>query len=167
MNAPQTWLPVADAARVAGISEKALRRRIERETVDSERDGEGRRLVRLDSLRSPFPAVPRPAGDPVDSPVSLAGESRDAPEVPGESVVLAEALKRLEYLASENGKLRALTEVAESTEQRLGDELHRVRAELTTTKAQLTAAIEAPRRRWWHRNSEDRRSLPEPERLAG
>jgi len=111
-----------------------------------------------DSLRSPFPAVPRPAGDPVGSPVSAAGESRDAPGFPGESVVLAEVLKRLEYLASENGKLRALTEVAESTEQRLSDELHRVRAELTTTQVQLTA--EAPRRRWWHRN--DRGSLPEP-----
>lgn len=141
MNAPQTWLPVPEAALAAGISEKALRRRIERGTVDSERDREGRRLVRLDSLRSPFPASTRSSGDSGDAPFTPSGDPGSAPGLPGERAVLAEVLKRLEHLAAENGKLRALTEVAESTEQRLSDELHRVRAELTTARERADAAL--------------------------
>jgi hypothetical protein len=59
---------------------------------------------------------------------------------------MGELLERLESLAAENGKLRALTEVAESTEQRLVDELVEVRARLQAAEQRL-----APRR-WWTRN---------------
>jgi len=63
-------------------------------------------------------------------------------------------LARLETLAAENGKLRALTEIAESTEQRLTAELVQLRAELLAAREQLAAAQAAttPRRRWWSRS---------------
>ncbi len=136
MSAPQTWLPVADAARVAGISEKALRRRMERGTVQAETDQQGRRVVLTASLASRRSAPPRPDGNaPVSAPV------------PG----LVEVLARLEVLAAENGKLRALTQIAESTEDRLTAELVELRAELMTTREQL-AAVQVTRHRWWRRS---------------
>src|SRR4051794_27704022 len=98
MSAAETWLPISDAARVAGISVKALRRRIERGTVTSELHDDGRRRVLVQSIADDGPA-PAPA-------------RRGAPVPPQ----LEEVLQRVEQLAAENGRLRALTEIAESTE---------------------------------------------------
>ncbi len=131
MAAPETWLPIAEAAVYGGCSVKALRRRVERGTVVSERRENGRRYVLLSSLAPRGHAPPRPEGN--------------APEVAPQAA-MGELLERLESLAAENGKLRALTEVAESTEQRLVDELVEVRARLQAAEQRL-----APRR-WWTRN---------------
>jgi len=56
-------------------------------------------------------------------------------------------LARLESLAAENGKLRALTEVAESTEQRLANELVEARTRLQAAEQRLA-------RRWWRRSKD-------------
>lgn len=133
MAAPETWLPIAEAAIYGGCSVKALRRRIERGTVVSERRENGRRYVLLSSLQARGHAPPRPEGNAPDV----------APQ-PAIGVLLA----RLEELAAENGKLRALTEVAESTEQRLVDEVVELRARLQA--AEQTQA----RRRWWRRSKD-------------
>ncbi len=133
---PETWLPVADAARVARLSVKAVRRRIERGTCAHERREGGRVFVLLSSLAAVPSPAPRPAGEPGISP-------------PG----IAEVLVRIEYLAAENGRLRALTEVAESTEKRLADELHLTRAELLEARSKLAAVeVTSSRRRWWRRS---------------
>jgi ribosomal protein L29 len=133
---PETWLPVADAARAAHLSVKAVRRRIERGSCVNERREGGRVFVLLSSLAEDRSPVPRPAGDAGISP-------------PG----IAEALARIEHLAAENGRLRALTEVAESTEKRLADELHQTRAELLEARSKLAAVEVASPRRWWRRSS--------------
>jgi hypothetical protein len=128
MSTPETWLPVAEVAKASGISEKALRRRIERKTVRFDRSG-GPVLVLLESVRSP--RRPRSPGK---------SWSPDFPD-------LSEVLVRLETLAAENGRLRVLTEVAESTEQRMTAEIVQLRAELATVAA---------RRRWWQRGDNSR-----------
>jgi hypothetical protein len=133
MAAPETWLPIAEAAVYGGCSVKALRRRIERGTVTSERRENGRRYVLISSLTPRGHAPPRPAGNaPAAAPQPAIGE----------------LLARLESLAAENGKLRALTEVAESTEQRLADELVEARTRLQAAEQRLA------RRRWWSRSKD-------------
>ncbi len=131
MTAPETWLPIAEAAVYSGCSVKALRRRVERGTVVSERRENGRRYVLISSLPPREHAPPRPAGN--------------TPAIPPQQAV-GELLARLESLAVENGKLRALTEVAESTEKRLADELVEVRTRLQAAEQRLA------RRRWWRRS---------------
>lgn len=42
------WLQVGDAAKAASVTPKALRRRIERGTVESELRDDGVRLVRVE-----------------------------------------------------------------------------------------------------------------------
>jgi hypothetical protein len=134
MGAPQTWLPISDAARVAGISAKALRRRIERGTVVSELRADGRRHVAVESINGHYAP-----GAPVPLPRRGLAEGQ----------VEGQLLERLEELAAENGRLRALTAIAESTEHRLTDELHAQRArvlELQALEAELAAA--GPIRAW-------------------
>lgn len=83
----------------------------------------------LGNLRAEHNAAPRNA--------SRAG----AAERP--SIELAPLVERLEELAAETGKLRAVTEVAESTEKRLTAELVEQRArvaELEAREAQLAGA---------------------------
>lgn len=151
MNAPQTWLPVAEAAIAGGLSEKALRRRIERGTVESRVDADGRRLVLLSSVRGEGPSpTPRPAGD---SPGPLSPAPATAPLPAGE---LTRLVDRVEQLAAEAARYKALTQVAESAEQALTDELHRTRAELAEAQALLDAERARP---WWRRR---RKQLPRP-----
>jgi DNA-binding transcriptional MerR regulator len=133
MATPETWLPIVEAAVYGGCSVKALRRRIERGTVISERRENGRRYVLISSLTPRGHAPPRPAGNtPAAAPQPAIGE----------------LLARLESLAAENGKLRALTEVAESTEQRLANELAEARTRLQAAEQRLA------RRRWWRRSKD-------------
>ncbi len=133
MATPETWLPIAEAAVYGGCSVKALRRRIERGTVTSERRENGRRYVLISSLTPRGHAPPRPEGQaPLHAPQPAMGE----------------LLARLETLAAENGKLRALTEVAESTEQRLANELAEARTRLQAAEQRLA------RRRWWRRSKD-------------
>jgi hypothetical protein len=131
MTAPQTWLPIDDAARAAGISPKALRRRIERGTVTSEMRSDGRRHVHVESIHSPVPAPPRGQRDP------------------GFPANVEALLHRLEELAAENGRLRALTQIAESTEQALTTELHAARARATELEHLDTELANAGLLRAW------------------
>jgi len=71
MTAPETWLPINDAARVAGISAKALRRRIERGTVTSEMHADRRRRVLVQSIAGADPA-PAPADPATPAPQQVA-----------------------------------------------------------------------------------------------
>ena len=129
MTAPQTWLPIADAAKAAGVSAKALRRRIERDTVVSELREDGRRYVVVESIGS---------GDAPGAP-----PRRGPAPAPDHAIYGNRLVARLEELAAENGRLRALTAIAESTEQALTDELHAARAraaELEHLEAEIAGA---------------------------
>jgi hypothetical protein len=101
--------------------------------VVSERRENGRRYVLISSLEPRGHAPPRPVGNAPSAAPQLA---------------IGELLARLETLAAENGKLRALTEVAESTEKRLADELVEVRTRLQAAEQRLA------RRRWWRRSKD-------------
>lgn len=143
-------LTIAQAAERVGVTRKAMARRVERGTVPSKLDpATGLRVIPAQAL----PGNPEEGASAPESGARGAGEPHAVP------ADLTAVLGRLEQLAAENGRLRALTEVAESTEQALRDELHRTRAELQTAAARV-AALEAiehtshtPRRRWWRRSS--------------
>ncbi len=94
----------------------------------------GRRYVLLSSLESPRTSVSQRGGEsPVDSPFPL-----------------GELLARLERQAAELGRFKALSEVAESTEQRLTAELVQTRAALKTAEERLRETeASVTRRRWW------------------
>lgn len=144
MSAPETWLPISDAARAAGISAKALRRRIERGTVTSEMHDDGRRRVLLQSIDGDDPA-PAPGNRGTPLPRQL-----------------EELLRRVEELAAENGRLRALTQIAESTEQRLADELHQERARVRQLEAIETQLAAAGPIRAWRLARQHRRVMDRP-----
>lgn len=118
-----TWLPIRDAAKAGNLTEKALRRRVERGTVDSELRDDGRRYVRVQSITDEHPAPPPNGRGPRDG------------------ALLEPLMRRLEELSVENGRLRALTQVAESTERRLADELHEQRARAQAAESR-TAELE-------------------------
>jgi hypothetical protein len=122
-------LTVAQAARLLGASDKAVRRRIERGSLESV-GRHGRRLVPRGALVAQ-PSPPRQRGS-------------------GARAELAEALRRVEELAGEVGRLRALTEEAKSLRGQAVEELHAARAratELDAWRAQLAAAGWRERRR--------------------
>lgn len=137
----EAHLTVQEAAETLGMSTKTIQRRIERGTVESFRR-DGRRLipaVEVERLRQaenpngggPFPGVHGAA---------TAGDM---------SVMLA----RLEELAAENGRFRALHEVNESDRARLEGELLGLRAANRTLELQMASLkVAAPPARWWRRN---------------
>jgi hypothetical protein len=132
---------ITEAARLAGATRKSIERRVERGTLRSVlRDG--KRLIPLAELERAKLIRP-PAGvraAPVSPPVGDAG----MPDPPGGG--LPELVARLEVLAAENGRLRALTEVAESSRSDLEQELFRLRARVRELETQ------PGRRRWWGRS---------------
>lgn len=125
-------LTVRDAAILTGLTEKALRRRIERGVLPSVLGHDGRRRVPTSALRSAglIPQDGAPTG-----PIPPAG----APS--GEA--FSELLGRLETLAAENGRLRALTDGHERRERELEAELHKARARVLELEARVS------RRRWF------------------
>lgn len=149
-------LTIAETAERLGLTVKAVEKRIERGTIQSLRN-DGRRVIPLGEVvrleaqakhdaQRVFPLESRP----------LAGESPVSP------MDFSEYLERLETLAAENGRFRALQEISESTRQQLEEELHQARAQVRELEAKLTdaevveragelVAAAAPRARWWHR----------------
>lgn len=160
---PPRTLTVPEAAEQLGITEKAVRRRIERGTLPSVLGHDGKRRIPVQAVDTQHASDP--AGDPL----------------------LGELVERLEHQASELGRLRALTDGSERRERELVDELHRERADRQAAEARETeareraAAAEAEarilaeqvrRRRWFGRNRQrdgeqvELAAGPMPRRLA-
>lgn len=129
----QKTLTVPQAAAATGLSEKAIRRRIERDSLPSVLGHDRRRRVPVLALREA--GLIAPPGAPMGL-VPRAGH-------PGGEAI-PELLERLERLAAENGRLRALTDGRERRERELVEQLHVARARIAET--------ETPRR-WWQRGS--------------
>jgi predicted RNase H-like nuclease (RuvC/YqgF family) len=137
---------IPEAAERLKITVKAVEKRIERGTIQSlKRDG--RRVIPGGEIARVL-AQPEAAHHQQASEVSPSGDESPRGEI---AETLSQTLARLEVLAAENGRLRALQEVSESTEQRLSDELHRTRAELLSL--QLQVAEQTPRRFWRRQKS--------------
>jgi excisionase family DNA binding protein len=140
MSTPPRSYTIAEAAKKLGITEKAVRRRIERKTLSAVLGRDGRRRI---------PAIEVEAAAPSPTPIGA-----DAP--PGTPTPEAVALvARLESLASEVGRLRALTDGSERQARELEEALHEARARASAAEAQLAAvqarlAAEAARP-WWRR----------------
>lgn len=148
-------LTVAEASAATGLSPKALRRRIERRTLDSVLDpATGLRRI-------PLAALERHGllqGAPQTAPVGQ-GQPRGTP---AGSLDLSPLLERLEALAAENGALRQLEQRAGSLErQMLAEREARERAEAALFEARARlVVVEAPRRRFWRRGKPV--ALPDP-----
>ena len=145
-------LTLTEAADRCATTRKALERRIERGTLRSKLDEQGRRVIPVAELRR---AGLHPRSAPA-SPPSGAGGTPGAPATPGAGsdpvppagVDLSPLLDRLERLVSENARLRMISERAESLENGERAERLRLEAELKAAREQL-AALERPRRRWF------------------
>lgn len=136
-------LTVQETAETLGVSTKTIQRRIERGTVQSFRR-DGRRLI---------PAVEVERLRQIENP----GGGGVFPGVHGGTPVgdLSAVLARLEELAAENGRFRALQEVNENDRARLEGELLEARSTNRTLELQV-AALEAaaPKPRWWRKKPE-------------
>ncbi len=125
-------LTVREAAEQTGLTEKAIRRRIERGALPSLLGHDRRRRVPLAALREAGLIAPLGAQTgPMPRQGYPAGEA------------LPELLGRLEALAAENGRLRALTDGHDRRERELVGQLQEAQARISE--------LAAPRR-WWQRN---------------
>ncbi len=136
-DAGYRWMTIAAAARALGVSERAVRRRVERGTLESRREEEGNRVRTLVRVAAPHGS---PHGDPLDSTASGA-EPRAGPGAA--DAELREQVARLEerFAASEAARAAA------------GERIDELRAELAAERArvdQLLAVLaEQPERRYW------------------
>ncbi len=137
---PRT-LTVEEAAKQMGITPKAVRRRIERGTLPALIGHEGRRRIPAAAINGAAEGPPEPRTGSMPRDPGAAGSDER------ESIGLL--IARIEALAAENGQLRALTQVAESTRDGLERELHETRAKVRELEAATVPA--APRRRRWLR----------------
>lgn len=124
-------LTVAEAAQALGITEKAVRRRIERKVLPSVIGPDRKRRIPASAL-----GLDQAAGDG-DLPGHV---PHGAPN--GHAPPTAELLDRLERLARENGQLRQIERVSEQSERALIEAHARIR--------ELEAKL-ARRPRWWRR----------------
>lgn len=141
-------LTIPETAERLGITVKAVEKRIERGTIQSLRR-DGRRVV-------PGAEVRRVAEQ--GKPQAAQAFPREGTTFPGED--LTGFLQRLETLAAENGRFRALQEVGETERQRLEDELFKTRAQVQELEAKLRTqeveqvALAVPaRRKFFRRNT--------------
>lgn len=123
---------------------KAIARRVERGSVRSLLDAQGRRVIPVVELER-VGLQPR-RGTPEGS--SGGGAAPGQPR--GDSLELVPLLDRLERLVAENARLRLLTEQAESLQESERDARLRLEAEVKELRAQL----ESRPRRWWRRPRE-------------
>lgn len=141
--APRT-VTVAEASRLSGLSEKAIRRRIERGTLSSVRHRDGSRRVPLSELKAH--GVAETAGAPDRGMVGNVPR-RGAPQG---ADVISELVDRVQQQAEELGRLRAITVQAESLQQerdRLEAQLLQERSLRMTAEARLAVIEAQPRRR--------------------
>lgn len=142
-------LTIPETAKALGLTAKAVEKRIERGTIQSLRR-EGRRVIPAGEITR-LQTLAEQALPPIEQRVSPSGDANPLTD-------LSAFLERLETLAAENGRFRALQEVAESERQQLHAELFKTRAHVAELEAKLAetptaAAIvtAAPRRTWWGR----------------
>lgn len=136
-------LTVEDFAELVGVTPKALRRRIERGTVQSVLVN-GRRRIPDTEARRVWGLDPTGASSGVRMGSSVAEGQGGSPD--GEAVTVVELLDRIERQAAELGELRLLTAQATSTvegerkaREAAETELHRVRAQVVELEARLEA----------------------------
>lgn len=122
------------------ISRKGIARRVERGSVRSLLDGQGRRVV-------PKSELDRVGLQPRNGPD---GEGA-APGDPAGHLDLVPVLDRLERLVADNARLRLLTEQAESLQESERAARLRLEAEVKELRERLLVA-ERRRRRWWRRS---------------
>lgn len=137
-------LTIAETADRLGLSVKAVEKRIERGTIESMRK-DGRRLI-------PAGEVARVSSKPEHQ--SGQGFLPGGTLLPSED--FAAFLEKLETLAAENGRFKALQEVNETEQQRLQEELFKARAEVQELEARLASQAvvvqqQQPTRRWFRR----------------
>lgn len=143
-------LTIPETAKALGLTAKAVEKRIERGTIQSLRR-EGRRVIPAGEITR-LQTLAEQALPPIEQRVSPRGDANPLTD-------LSAFLERLETLAAENGRFRALQEVAESERQQLHAELFKTRAHVAELEAKLTASSfktlhsAAPRPRWWQRQS--------------
>lgn len=130
-------LTVAEAAGELGITEKAVRRRIERGVLVSVMGPDRRRRIPASALGLNGNGASGGAGAPNGAPRVVQQTTGGIQAVYG-----PELLERLERLARENGALRQIEIVAGDREQRLIEAAARI--------LELEALL-ARRRRWWRR----------------
>lgn len=150
---PRTWVEtqgmntftVAEAAEATGKTQKSIRRRIERGTLRSTLGADSlRRIPESELIRA---GLLGPGGE-VQRGTEGNGVPRGTPA--GQSADLSVLLERLEALAAENGRLRALEERAGSLERQVAAERDaRERVEVALAEAQLK--LETRPQRWWRR----------------
>jgi len=129
---PRT-LTIREAADYLGKSPKAIRSKVDRGSLPHVKGSDGVRRIPLAVLEPASMGQGQPRGAAAEAPAAL--------------------VDRLEVLARENGKLKALTEVAESVELRLRDELAAARASALSLELQLAEANAARSGRWFRRKA--------------
>jgi excisionase family DNA binding protein len=135
-------LTVEEAATHLGITPKAVRRRIERGTLLAVMAHDGRRRIPAAALNGAVAGSAEPrSGSMPRSPGAAAPVEQDG---------IAILVSRIEALAAENGQLRALTQIAESSRDTLERELHETRARVLELEA--VVVVTPPRRRWLRRS---------------
>ncbi len=165
MTLPKT-LTVAEAALATGLSEKAIRRRIDRETLRTVNSGGRVHVYVADLLAAGVPVdgvegQPQdidPAGKPHTSPTGARGDLVDLVREMVERAIVAET-----NAARAQALLEANTTTARQDQEALGaaqGEVYRMAARVKELEAQLEAASsvevtpEAPPRAaasWWQR----------------
>lgn len=139
---PRT-LTIREAAEYLGKSQKAIRSAVDRGSLPHVKGSDGVRRIPFSSLEG----APMGQGQPQPAPSEA---------VQDDLIVLVD---KLTALSEENGRLRALTEVSESTEQRLRDELAEARARAMSLELQL-AETQAASGGWFARRKQRRALAP-------
>lgn len=141
-DTPRT-LSIREAAEYLGKSQKAIRSAVDRGTLPH---------VKIDGIRRiPVSALGKPAPMGQGQPREAASEATQ-----DDLIVLVD---RLTALSEEVGRLRSLSEVSESTEKRLRDELAEARARALSLELQL-AEEQAAGGSWFTRRKRRRDGAP-------
>ena len=123
----RTWCSIAEAARRLGISERAVRKRIDAGRLEARRETVGNRVRTV-----------------VAVPAAAAGAASGSAEVRD----LAAQIARLEErLAASEAARDELERVVAAKDAHLGE----LRIALDVERARVNMLIERPRRRWWWR----------------
>lgn len=140
-------LEIAEAAEQLGITHKAVRRRIERGTLPSVLGRDGRRRIPAAALKDA-------------SPPPSSGSGRVSVTIDAD--VLEPLMERIEKLAAEAARYKALTDGSERRERDLAEQLHEQRSLRMAAEARA-AELEAQlrrKRRWFRRKPAPNGELP-------
>jgi hypothetical protein len=122
------WLPIADAAVYLGISKTAMRRRVDRGSVEARKDDDGRWLVHVtdaDTSDAPQGTSQGATRDTMDgTPEDTGGFTRDLVAVLREQLAtkdqqIAEKDRQLAAREREISELHVLLQTSQQNEQRL------------------------------------------------